>query len=288
LAPNTFSSPARNFAQAFADTPARGTLVRGAADATAIAGLGRRESHWSTAIQATIIVMGKERSRAGELVLPGVVLAIAVATPSLAHADRPGEGAGEQWIELAFPDFRYEFAFDGLTDGTIVASFPVPFVLDPVRLGYFEVSRELEDGGYAKCNGYRWFLLPAVIVEPQWQIGPNDLRVVTGARGMLLRTGDGPHLFAEGLGVVGTDGYGGGGGLGIGIAGRASLGFRSLWTTDGQRNDVVLDVHLFGLPMGKYARSVYEAKDAVTCGEYRPPIGLPPKPDPLELDPAPK
>jgi hypothetical protein len=210
-------------------------------------------------------------------------LAIGLSTASTAYAERPGEGAPEQWLELAIPDFRYEFAIDALTDGAIVASFPLPFVLEPRRLGYFERTDELRDGSYVHCNGHRWFVVPAIVVEPQWRIGANELRLAAAARAIWLRTNHGPHVLTEAVGVGGTDGLGGGFGLGLGFAGRASLTYRALWTTEGQRNDVVLDVHLFGVPMGNYARSVYAAKDAIRCEDHRPPVGTPPSPDPLEI-----
>jgi hypothetical protein len=211
-------------------------------------------------------------------------LAIGLATAATAHAERPGEGAPEQWLELAIPDFRYEFAIDAFTDGALVASFPLPFVLDPWRLGYFERTDD-RDGDYVRCNGHRWYALPAIVLEPQWRIGANELRLAAAARAVWLRTNRGPHVLTEAVGVGGTDGLGGGFGIGVGFGGRASLTYRALWTTDGQRNDVVLDVHLFGVPMGKYARSVYEATDSIRCEEHRRPIGTPPRPDPLDVDP---
>ena len=208
------------------------------------------------------------------------VLWLAIAgAPAVASADapRPGEGP-EQWIELAFPDFRYEFTTEAITDGRLVASFPIPFVFDPWRLGYSETRTQNPNGEYGGCNGYSAFLMPAFVLEPQWRIGNNALRMLASARFIWLMSNNGPHFVVEGNGVAGTDAYGAGFGVGFGLAGRLSLLYRSTWTTEGHRHDVALDVHMFSVPSGKYASLVYEAKDAIHCYSTRPPIGSPPEP----------
>jgi hypothetical protein len=106
------------------------------------------------------------------------------------------------------------------------------------------------------------------------------------------------HLLAEGFGVLGQDGRGVGVGAGVGYRGIVSLAYRRVWTDQGQRQSVTLDVHLLGAPHYAKGRKTWQNHSKHLLSEIREseriraacfseelPYGLPPNPTPNQPPP---
>lgn len=171
-------------------------------------------------------------------------------------------------VELAIPDSRYEFQ-GALRNPSFVMSWPVPVAFSRVHLNDPLDGIELRACSPGGCAQY-WSLLPEAIVEPQVRLGGTRWRAVGAVRATLMRARLGPHVLAEPVGVIGQDGSGGGFGVGVGLGGALSIVYRSVWTTEGHRHELSLDVHLFSLPFSKFVDEVTRARKDEVCLDGQP------------------
>lgn len=180
-------------------------------------------------------------------------LAALIASAGSARAD-----SGLRYWELALPDVRYEFAGD-FGDGSLALSIPID-----VAPWVFGVGERLQRvaGGIPGTTDHvprkMYVVVPELFIEPQLQLEDKHWRGAGGVRLFGIHGKLGVHLYAEGLGVVGQDGSGGGFGAGIGWGSVVSVGYRRIWTGEGNRNAILLDVRLFALPFDQPRRTLDE------------------------------